>query len=116
MKDGLLGLKKDGILKMTEFVCVVWVDAENHSGWVDVKEAEQVELPVVYTTGWVVPSDKNNVIAVAQSVGPKLLEEDVGGVWYIPRGMVKQIVRLHAHPLLPTSAETIMDMETFFGA
>jgi hypothetical protein len=101
---------------MTEFVCVVWVDAENHSGWTDVKEAGQVELPVVYTTGWIVSSNNSSVVAVAQSVGPKLLEEDVGGVWYIPRGMIKQIVKLHSHPLLPTSAETILDMETFFGA
>jgi hypothetical protein len=92
---------------MTEFVCVVWVDAENHSGWTDVKEAGQVELPVVYTTGWRLPNKYPDVVAVAQSVGPNMFEEEVGGVWYIPTGMVQRIVKLKDHPLLPLPVPNI---------
>jgi len=71
------------------FVCVKWIDAESSSGWVDTSEVKEAELPVVHSVGWIIRDD-NNIVAVAQTIGG----DDICGVMYIPRSMVKETLVL----------------------
>lgn len=94
-------------MSLESYVCVVWVDAENEAAWVMPSDIAEHKLPVVYTVGWRLPSKHPDVIAVAQSVGPNMFDEEVGGIWYIPLGMVQRIVKLKDHPLLPLPVPNI---------
>ena len=74
---------------MSKLVCVHWEDAESSAGWIDQKEIDQAECPIVETVGWIVRDD-DRLIALAQTTGGS----DSCGVMYIPKKMVKDIVEI----------------------
>lgn len=71
-----------------EFVEVIWGDAVSWAGW---HELEGIYKPaMVITRGWLIHDEKEHVVLATsmnadEQTGP-------GGLWTIPRGMIKEII------------------------
>ena len=70
-------------------VIVEWIDAQLHTEQVKLSELEgHLTLGVRHTTGWLV-RETDELIAVASTWDKA--DENVDGVWVIPKGWVKSI-------------------------
>ena len=89
-------MKKIEQNKRLKLVVVQWVDAEEApGGWQTAEAAAAHEAPTVYTVGFLLRRDRNNVV-VASSASPIdgefTMKSDVMCEIVIPAGMVKKIV------------------------
>lgn len=73
-------------------ITVEWHDAVNSNDWMSIDDAlkiPQKEKGYVKTRGFYI-GEKKGYLVIADSIG-KTKEEDIGGVWCIPKAWIKKI-------------------------
>lgn len=76
--------------KYGDLIKVSWIDACERSGWRTVEEALKIPDEIyVQTVGYYLGHTKE-FLTLATSIG-KSRENDVGGVWHIPRTWIQRI-------------------------
>lgn len=89
--------KFDGYNK-GDILIIEWHDAHSVDAWTEQKELESKLTPhMVRTIGFYHTTNRHNMVVCA-SLGINDPDDDVAGVWVIPKGMVKKITVLTQNP------------------